>query len=100
MDYRYISAVAACCLAALPIGTAAQQDEIIFLDEIVVRGEPEARKFAAFYLRNGKLIAVDAVNSPPEFLASKKLIIAGASLAPETLRDTSKSMKEIAAAAA
>ena len=69
-------------------------------DEIVVRGEPEARKFAAFYLRNGKLIAVDAVNSPPEFLASKKLIIAGASLAPETLRDTSKSMKEIAAAAA
>jgi 3-phenylpropionate/trans-cinnamate dioxygenase ferredoxin reductase subunit len=69
-------------------------------DEIVVRGDPESRKFAAFYLRNGKLIAVDAVNSPPEFLASKKLIIAGASLAPATLRDTSLSMKEIAAAAA
>ncbi len=68
-------------------------------DETVVRGDPEERKFAVFYLRNGKLIAVDAINSPPEFLASKKLIMTGARLAPETLSDTSKSMKEIAAAA-
>lgn len=68
-------------------------------DETVVRGDPEARKFAVFYLNNGKLIAVDAINSPPEFLASKKLIITGARLAPETLSDTSQSMKEIAAAA-
>ncbi|MEL6858257.1 MAG: FAD-dependent oxidoreductase [Pseudomonadota bacterium] len=66
-------------------------------DETVVRGDPETRKFAVFYLQNGKLIAVDAVNSPPEFLASKKLIMTGAHLAPETLSDTSKSMKEIAA---
>ncbi|NQY39271.1 MAG: FAD-dependent oxidoreductase [Henriciella sp.] len=69
-------------------------------DETVVRGDPEDRKFAVFYLQNGKLIAVDAVNSPPEFLASKKMIITGARLAPETLRDTSKSMKEIAATTA
>ncbi|MEO0607705.1 MAG: FAD-dependent oxidoreductase [Pseudomonadota bacterium] len=68
-------------------------------DETVLRGDPKARKFAVFYLNNGKLIAVDAVNSPPEFLASKKLIITGARLAPETLSDTSQSMKEIAAAA-
>ncbi|MEO1643490.1 MAG: FAD-dependent oxidoreductase [Pseudomonadota bacterium] len=69
-------------------------------DEVVVRGSPEDRKFAAFYLKGGQLIAVDAVNSPPEFLASKRLITAGANLAAETLRDTSKSMKEIAAMAA
>lgn len=69
-------------------------------DDVVVRGNPEDRKFAVFYLQNGKLIAVDAVNSPPEFLASKRLIMTGARLAPETLRDTSKSMKEIAAGAA
>ena len=68
-------------------------------DETVLRGDPETRKFAVFYLQNGKLIAVDAVNSPPEFLASKKLIMTGARLAPETLSDTSQSMKEIAAAA-
>lgn len=68
-------------------------------DQTVLRGDPETRKFAVFYLQNGKLIAVDAVNSPPEFLASKKLIMTGARLAPETLSDTSQSMKEIAAAA-
>lgn len=69
-------------------------------DELVLRGLPEERKFAAFYLKQGKLIAVDAVNSPPEFLASKKLIAAGAMVAPERLSDMSISMKEIAAAAA
>ena len=68
-------------------------------DEIVVRGDPNDRKFAAFYLRNGTLIAVDAINSPPEFLASKKLIMSGAKLAPGMLGDTSISMKDIAAAA-
>jgi 3-phenylpropionate/trans-cinnamate dioxygenase ferredoxin reductase subunit len=66
-------------------------------DEIVVRGSPDDRKFAAFYLKNGTLIAVDAVNSPPEFLASKKLIMAGAKLSADILADTSTPMKEIAA---
>ena len=65
-------------------------------DQIVVRGSPEDRKFAAFYLKNGTLIAVDAINSPPEFLASKKLIMSGAKLSADILADTSISMKEIA----
>ena len=69
-------------------------------DELVVRGNPDERKFAVFYLRNGTLIAVDAVNSPPEFLASKKLIMTGAKVASAVLKDTSIPMKDIAAAAA
>lgn len=69
-------------------------------DSYVVRGNPDDRKFAVFYLSDGKLIAVDAINSAPEFLASKKMIISGARLAPETLEDTTQSMKEIAASAA
>jgi len=69
-------------------------------DAVVVRGDQAAHKFAAFYLKAGRLIAVDAVNSPPEFLASKKLIMSGAVVAPETLSDTSISMKDIAAKAA
>ncbi|AXE64649.1 pyridine nucleotide-disulfide oxidoreductase [Hyphomonas sp. CACIAM 19H1] len=69
-------------------------------DTIILRGAPESRKFAAFYLRNGTLIAVDAVNSPPEFLASKKLIMTGAKIAPEILSDTTIPMKDIAATAA
>ena len=66
-------------------------------DETVLRGDPDTRKFAVFYLQSGRLIAVDAVNAPPEYLASKKLIMSGARLAPELLRDTSVSMKDIAA---
>ena len=69
-------------------------------DEIVVRGDVEAKKFAAFYKKNGRLIAVDAINSPPELIASQRLRMSGASVASETLADTSISMKEIAAAAA
>ena len=69
-------------------------------DEVVVRGDRAGNKFAAFYLKNGRLIAVDAVNSPPEFIASKKLIMNGAVIAPDQLSDTSKSMKDIAAEAA
>jgi 3-phenylpropionate/trans-cinnamate dioxygenase ferredoxin reductase subunit len=69
-------------------------------DTHVIRGDPDSRKFAVFYLKNGTLIAVDAVNSPPEFLASKKLIMSGAKLAPAVLIDTSTPMKDIAAQAA
>lgn len=69
-------------------------------DTHVVRGDPATRRFAIFYLKNATLIAVDAVNSPPEFLASKKLIISGAKLAPDVLIDTSTPMKDIAAQAA
>lgn len=69
-------------------------------DAYVIRGDPASRKFAVFYLRNETLIAVDAVNSPPEFLASKKLIMSGAKLAPSLLGDTSTPMKDIAAQAA
>ncbi len=69
-------------------------------DTHVVRGDPATRRFAVFYLKNATLIAVDAVNSPPEFLASKKLIISGAKLAPDVLIDTSTPMKDIAAQAA
>lgn len=69
-------------------------------DQLIVRGDPATRKFAVFYLKAGTLIAVDAVNSPPEFLASKKLIIAGARIDPGVIADTSIPMKDIAAKAA
>ena len=62
-------------------------------DQVVLRGDPADRKFSAFYLKEGRLIAVDAINSPPDFLVAKKLIIAGASVAAETLADTSIPMR-------
>lgn len=48
-------------------------------DETVLRGDPGSRSFACAYLREGALIAVDAINSPKDFMQSKSLIAAGAS---------------------
>lgn len=66
-------------------------------DEAVVRGNSEeGRSFAVFYLKEGKLIAVDAVNRPPEFMMGKLMVADGAKLPAETLRDESINMKVMA----
>lgn len=65
-------------------------------DDLIVRGDPDERRFAVFYLRGGRLIAVDAVNSPAEFMLSKKLIVAAAKPDPAELANTSLPMKELA----
>ena len=57
-------------------------------DRVVLRGEPATNSFAAFYLRDGTLLAVDAVNSPKEFMLGKRLIIQRAAPAPELLADS------------
>ncbi|MEP0521463.1 MAG: FAD-dependent oxidoreductase [Hyphomicrobiales bacterium] len=64
-------------------------------DQTVVRGDPDSLKFAAFYLRSGRLIAMDAINSPVEFMTSKKLIAGKSMPDPMRLADGSVSMKEI-----
>ncbi len=63
--------------------------------DVVVRGNPDARAFAAFYLKDGELIAVDAINAAPEFLMSKRLIAQKAHPDPTRLADTSIPMKEV-----
>ena len=42
-------------------------------EESVLRGDPAANQFAVFYLKAGALVAVDAVNSPRDFMAAKQL---------------------------
>ena len=66
-------------------------------DDIVVRGDPAAAKFAVFHLRAGRLLAVEAVNAPPEFMAGKQLIGSRRPVARDRLADTTISMKEVAA---
>ena len=57
-------------------------------DRVVLRGDPAARKFAAYYLRENRLIAVDAINSPKDFLLGKRLVAEGATLPPQRIEDT------------
>lgn len=46
-------------------------------DQVVLRGDPAERRFAAFYLRKGKVVAVNAVNSGKDFIQGKKLVAEG-----------------------
>jgi len=65
-------------------------------DQVVLRGDPAARSFAAFYLRGGQLLAVDAVNSPREFIAGKKLVALRARIEPDVLRDAAVDLTPLA----
>jgi 3-phenylpropionate/trans-cinnamate dioxygenase ferredoxin reductase subunit len=68
-------------------------------DHVVFRGVMRDRAFAAFYYKGDRLIAVDAVNRPGEYLGAKMLIQTGRTVAPNVLEDASRPMKEIVAAA-
>ncbi len=68
-------------------------------EQFVLRGDPATRSFAAFYLQEGRIVAVDAVNSPREFMLGKKLVAAGAKIALDDLADTGKDFKALATAA-
>jgi 3-phenylpropionate/trans-cinnamate dioxygenase ferredoxin reductase subunit len=57
-------------------------------DNIVMRGDPEAGlSFAVFYFRGERLLAVDAINRPGEFMAGRKLLLAGTPVDKEKLAD-------------
>lgn len=64
-------------------------------DVEVVRGDPDANAFARFYLRDGVVIAVDAVNSPKDFMAAKQLVAGKAQVDPNRLADESVAIKDL-----
>jgi len=64
-------------------------------DDIVIRGNPADRSFACLYLRDGKLIATDAINSPKEFVQSKALIAACKIVDREKLEDIEVPLKDL-----
>jgi 3-phenylpropionate/trans-cinnamate dioxygenase ferredoxin reductase subunit len=67
--------------------------------DMVIRGDVDSRSFAAFYFAGKRLIAVHAVNSPREFMLSKKLIAEGAQLDPGAVADPGVPFKDLAAKA-
>ena len=68
-------------------------------DHMVFRGVMADRAFAAFYYKGEKLIAVDAVNRPAEYLGAKMLIQTNRTLPPSVIEDMSRPMKELVASA-
>ena len=66
-------------------------------DQIVVRGDVTAAKFAVFHLKGDLVQAVEAVNAPPEFMAGKQLISRRTPVSVAKLVDLTISMKDVAA---
>ena len=59
-------------------------------DRVVLRGaSTSGRSFAAFYFSGERLLAVDAVNRPKEFMAVRRALAAGHSADPAKLADES-----------
>ena len=66
-------------------------------DRVLLRGDPATAKFAVFHLKGDQVQAVEAINSPPEFMMGKQLIANRKPVNLDRLADTSVSMKEVAA---
>ena len=62
-------------------------------DSEVLRGEVAANSFAVFHLKDGAIVAVDAVNSPKEFMICRRLI--GREVDAEALADPATDLKSL-----
>jgi 3-phenylpropionate/trans-cinnamate dioxygenase ferredoxin reductase subunit len=65
-------------------------------DEIVLRGDQAVRSFSIIYLKGGKVIALDCVNSVKDYVGGRKLVEAGASPSPAQLAEVAVPLKEMA----
>lgn len=73
-------------IAGLPFGA----------DRQVVRGDPTAPGFAVFHLQGQRLLCVEAVNAPAEFMGGRLLIGKATPVDADKLADATVSMKAVA----
>jgi 3-phenylpropionate/trans-cinnamate dioxygenase ferredoxin reductase subunit len=56
-------------------------------DQVVLRGDIEGEKFSALYYRDNRLIAVEAVNMPGDYMAARRILEGGGNIPPEAAAD-------------
>ena len=64
-------------------------------DAAITRGDPASRSFSVIYLKAGRVIALDCVNMVKDYVQGRKLVEAGAVIAPDRLADASVPLKEL-----
>lgn len=67
-------------------------------EQCVVRGLPESRAFSVVYLRDGRVVALDCVNAPRDFVFGKKLVSHGVRATAAQLADVNTDLNSLAAA--
>lgn len=65
-------------------------------DQTVTRGDPKTRSFSVVYLKGGKVIALDCVNAPRDYMAGRKLVVDGVAADPAKLADPAVALKDLA----
>ena len=66
-------------------------------DRTLVRGDPASGRFAVFHLCGDRIVCVEAISAPPEFMAGKQLIQRRTPIDVAKLADPAVSMKAVAA---
>jgi len=64
-------------------------------DATVTRGDPANRAFSIVYLKGGKVIALDCVNSTKDYVQGRKMVEAGVSADLDKLADTNVALKDL-----
>jgi 3-phenylpropionate/trans-cinnamate dioxygenase ferredoxin reductase subunit len=64
-------------------------------DRMVLRGSFEKKSFSAFYLNGKRVLAVDTVNRPPEFMLSKRLVAECVEVDDDRLADDTAPLKAL-----
>jgi len=65
-------------------------------DQVIARGDLEKPAFSAFYLREGRLIAVDSLNRIADHMLAKRLLDNALSPTPEQIADPTFDLHELA----
>jgi 3-phenylpropionate/trans-cinnamate dioxygenase ferredoxin reductase subunit len=65
-------------------------------DRTLLRGDPDKRSFSCLYLHEDRLIAVDAINNPRDFMQSKSLIADHAVIDTARAADATIALKDTA----
>jgi len=64
-------------------------------DQVVLRGNSEARKFSVFYFKKNRIVAIDSINRPLDHIVGRKLMAAGAQITPEQAADESVDLRKL-----
>jgi 3-phenylpropionate/trans-cinnamate dioxygenase ferredoxin reductase component len=64
-------------------------------DEYVVRGDLDGEAFSVLYYRDGALLAVDAVNTPGDYMAVRKALSQGSTISSEAAADSAVALREL-----
>jgi len=63
-------------------------------DDIIIRGDPDgSRSFAAYYFKGDRLLAVDAVNAPRDFMTARMALSKGKTLDKPKLNGSDADLK-------